>query len=127
MALLPPIIQDFQIRPDVSKVHAVAAVLEKHIGALRAELEQFLDPEPARRYRPSRRSGDGPEPVSPGPSSLPCHAWPYPAWPRRATPRQAMPRAGVRDSNPDVCQSPFLPRHTLPCHTTPCSALPGHT
>jgi hypothetical protein len=47
MAIVPPIVQDFQIKPDVSKVHAVAAVLEKHISALRAELEQFLDPEPA--------------------------------------------------------------------------------
>ena len=47
MAIVPPIVQDFQIKPDVSKVHAVAAVLEKHIGALRAELEQFLEPAPA--------------------------------------------------------------------------------
>ena len=47
MAGLDPIIQEFRLAPDVSKLHALAAVLEKHIGALRAELEQFLDPEPA--------------------------------------------------------------------------------
>ena len=57
MALLPPIIQDFQIRPDVSKLHAVASVLEKHIGALRADLERFLEPEAA----PEVPSGPVPE------------------------------------------------------------------
>ena len=46
MAIVPPIVQDFQIKPDVSRVHAVAAVLEKHISALRQELEQFLEPAP---------------------------------------------------------------------------------
>ena len=46
MAIVPPIVQDFQIKPDVSRVHAVAAVLEKHISALRQELEQVLEPAP---------------------------------------------------------------------------------
>ena len=64
MALLPPIIQDFQIRPDVSKLHAVASVLEKHIGALRAELEQFLEPEAA----PEVPSGPSPE-IFPAPGT----------------------------------------------------------
>ena len=46
MAGLDPIIQEFRLAPDVTKLHALAAVLEKHIGALRAELEQFLEPAP---------------------------------------------------------------------------------
>jgi hypothetical protein len=52
MAIVPPIVQDFLINPDVSRVHAVAAVVEKHIGALRAELEQFLEPEAAPEAAP---------------------------------------------------------------------------
>lgn len=45
MAGLGPIVQEFHVVPDVSKLHAMMAVLEKHLGALRADLEQFLDPE----------------------------------------------------------------------------------
>ena len=46
MAGLDPIIQEFRVIPDVTRLHAVAVVLEKHIGALRADLEQFLEPGP---------------------------------------------------------------------------------
>lgn len=46
MAGLDPIVQEFHVVPDVSKFHALAVVLEKHIGTLRADLEQFLDLKP---------------------------------------------------------------------------------
>ena len=45
MAGLDPIVQTFRVVPDVSKLHALTDVLEKHLGALRADLEQFLEAE----------------------------------------------------------------------------------
>lgn len=49
MASLDPVIQRIHIEPHVEKFHAFASVLEKHMGALRADLEQFLDGEPGQQ------------------------------------------------------------------------------
>lgn len=49
MASLDPVIQRIHVEPHVEKLHAFAAVIEKHIGALRADLEQFLDGPPAQQ------------------------------------------------------------------------------
>jgi hypothetical protein len=43
MAGLEPIVQTFRVVPDVGTLHALTSVLEKHLGALRADLEQFLE------------------------------------------------------------------------------------
>lgn len=52
MASLDPVIQRIHVEPHVEKLHAFAAVMEKHMGALRADLEQFLD------SRPQQQDGD---------------------------------------------------------------------
>src|SRR5579859_6871682 len=46
VASLDPVIQRIHVEPHVEKLHAFAAVIEKHMGALRADLEQFLDGQP---------------------------------------------------------------------------------
>ena len=53
MAGLDPIIQEFRVIPDVTRLHAVAVVLEKHIGALRADLRAV----PRTRPRPGGTPG----------------------------------------------------------------------
>lgn len=52
MASLDPVIQRIHVEPHVEKLHAFAAVLEKHMGALRADLEQFLDGQPQQDGEP---------------------------------------------------------------------------
>jgi hypothetical protein len=48
---MAPVTQTIEVKVDVARLHALAALIEKHAGAFRADLEKLMAGEPGGEIR----------------------------------------------------------------------------